>query len=189
MAYVIAEISCAPNGQECYPVPTTFRICKVFGSGQDAAAEFDQDVLWPASDETKGQNVYYVLWKTDEPLNLDRCIQTDNKISNCGMWLSDDQRMYGDVDLDTELVAPERLQERAKKRQAAARVALRQKQLEDAKKNGGKRSVTTIDYDRVDTISSGGETDTGGPARGGAAAVPGGRYATPRAGTLWNRFA
>ena len=108
---MVLEISCAPTGEEKYPVPTTMRIARVFGTEAEAKAEFSEDQLHGAEGEYVGQNVYYLLWNTAEGLNLDREIVQDNAISFCGSWLPDSERIIGSTDL--ELCSTEKLRERA----------------------------------------------------------------------------
>ena len=110
MALVCLEVSCAPNGEERYPVPTTVKIVRIFADAREAAKEFPDDRIHPAESEYGGQDVYFVLWKTDDPLNIDRCATQGNNISNCGMWLPQSERVYGNVtDLEVELIAPQRI--------------------------------------------------------------------------------
>lgn len=124
MVWAVVEISCAPHGDARYSVPTTFRFCKFFASQAAAHREFEQDLLFEAEAEYAGQNVYYVLMNTAEPLNLDRTVVQDNSINNCGSWLPDSERVYGDVtDGALELVPSEKLKKRAKERANAARAA------------------------------------------------------------------
>lgn len=204
MAYVVAEISCAPHGEEMYPVPSTFRICRIFANATEAEAEFGQDAIYKAPIEYSGQDVYYVLYKLDEPLNLDRCIQPANTINNCGMWLSSEQRIYGDVsDLNVELVPPERLRARAREKAAAAKMA-RHKQRTTKSTSSKKVSYSNGnggggDDDDEEEIRTGyrGDNDDDEDDMGrhqhqsarSVTAIPGARYASPRSGSLWNKFA
>jgi hypothetical protein len=124
MAYVCLEVKCSPTGEEKFPVPTTIRIARIFADAADAAKSFPSDQIIKADAAYAGQDVCYLLWKTDEPLNIDRCVETGNVISNCGMWLPADRRIYGETcDLSVELVPPARLIERQRQRAAAQRVA------------------------------------------------------------------
>lgn len=138
MVLVCLEVSCSPTGEDKYPVPTTIRIARIFADAKDVAENFPSDKIIEADSAYVGQNVYYICWNTDEPLNIDRSTETDNVISNCGMWLPAASRVFGDVcGLEMELVAPARLAERQRKRAAAQRVA---DAGEDKKGAGGKRS-------------------------------------------------
>lgn len=118
MALVCLEISCAPTGDEKYPVPTTIRVARIFATRDEARHEFGDDMIYRPDPEYAGQDVYFCLWDTSEPLNIDRCRAQDNTLSNCGMWLPDTERVYGATDLEVELVPPERI--RARKKQKAA---------------------------------------------------------------------
>ncbi len=124
MAYVCVEVSCSPNGDTRYPVPTTLKIVRIFASAEEATHEFPEDQAFKAESEFTGQDVYYLLWKTDEALNLDRNVVADNTISNVGGWLPDSDRMYTDVsDLAVELIPPARIKARAKERERAQKAA------------------------------------------------------------------
>ncbi len=125
MAYLLVEIACSPVGTEKYPVPTTIRIARIYASADEAASEFPTDQIVPPPSEYRGQSLYYVLWKSDDPLNLDReATEGENIVSNCGMWLEMSKRPTGDVtDLSVELVPPERVKARAKQRALAQRAA------------------------------------------------------------------
>jgi len=143
MAYVCLEISCQPNGEEAYPVPTKIRIARIFSDAVEAAEEFPEDQIIKADTAYSGQDIYYVCWKTDEPLNIDRYLETDNCISNCGMWLPDEQRIFGNVcDLSVELVAPARLADRQRKRVAAQRAA----DAADARAHGRRANQHDLAY-------------------------------------------
>lgn len=151
MAYVCVEVSCAPNGEEKYPVPTTLRMVRIFADAREAAQEFTQDQIIKAESEYSGQDIYYLLWKTDEPLNLDRVIVQDNTIHNCGMWLPESERIYNDVsDLEVELIPPQRIKQRAKQREMAQRNAAKER-----KRAGGKKKTSIVygDTDQFDDDS------------------------------------
>lgn len=182
MAYVVAEISCSPNGEERFPVPTTIRICRIFADAADAAAEFESDKLFKAESEFSGQDVYYVLWKLDTQLNLDRSIVQENVISNCGMWLPQNSRIYNEVaDLEVEIVPPERVKQRAKQRAAAER-ALRSATAGAAttgeKKSRSKKAIFNDYNDLASNLEDGGGDGGGGDGGGG-----GGTHQGPRGGT------
>lgn len=116
MVYAVVEISCMPNGDESYPVPTKFRLCKIFGSVDEAKQTFTDDLFYAPDSEYVGQDIYYVLWNTDEELNLDRSIVRDNTLSNCGMWLDAEYRVWGDTaDMEVTLQPSKRVRERSKK--------------------------------------------------------------------------
>lgn len=125
MVWCIVEVSCAPYGETSYPVPTSFRMVKVLASRAEATTEWTGDKLYRAetdAPEHTGQDVYYLLWNTSEPLNLDRHTVQDNSVSNVGSWLPETKRIESDVrDLHYELKPPRRVQMRAKdKREAHA---------------------------------------------------------------------
>jgi hypothetical protein len=94
MVFCIAEIRCAPGSQG--PIPTTIKIVKVFGTVSEMLASFPKD-LFHSDPDFKGQDVYQVMWDTDEALNLDRSIVRDNKISNTAMWLPESKKIYGET--------------------------------------------------------------------------------------------
>ena len=119
MAYVCVEVCCSPNGDERYPVPTTLRMVAIYANRKEALEKCEDQAI-KAQSEFAGQDIYYLLWKTDEPLNIDRNITQDNTISNVGSWLPDSERLYGVVsDLKVELVPPERIKQRAAQREKA----------------------------------------------------------------------
>lgn len=125
MAYVALEVCCSPQGNEKYPTPTTIRIAKIFANADDLTKNFSNDIIIRAESEYIGQDVYYLLWKLDEPLNIDRCTISENRISNCGMWLPDSERIYTESELEVELVPPEIIKQRARQKAAAERAANR----------------------------------------------------------------
>ena len=138
MACVCLEVCCSANGDDKYPVPTTIKIVRIFADEREAAREFPEDQAIKAESEFLGQDIYYLLWKTDEPLNIDRCIIGDNSISNVGMWLPDSERIYTDVsDMGVELVPPQRIKARAKARELA----------EKKKQKTKPRRETVVEYE------------------------------------------
>jgi hypothetical protein len=85
--WALVQINCLPHGNECYPTPKTFYILRRFNSEKDARLFWPNDVVHTPPEENDGQHVYQVLWDMKGPLNLDRYIVNDNKISNTAMWL------------------------------------------------------------------------------------------------------
>jgi len=191
MAYVVAEISCSPNGDERYPVPTTIRICRIFADAADAAAEFESDKLFKAESEFSGQDVYYVLWKLDTQLNLDRSIIQENIIANCGLWLPQNSRIYNEVaDLEVEIVAPERVKQRAKQRAAAERTIRTAAAAGSGEKKSRSKKAIFNDYNDLASNLEDGGGDGGGDGgthlgpRGGSAKTLGRRGG----GNTWNKI-
>lgn len=121
MAIVCLEVLCSGHGDDSYPVPTTIRIAQIFASYDQADEEFPEDVLKAPPTHVPGQDVYYVIWDTNEPLNIDRASDKNNVLSNCGSWLPDTERIFADVDLEVEMVPPERMEARRRQRAAAKR--------------------------------------------------------------------
>jgi hypothetical protein len=143
MVYAIVEVCCSPNGDEKYPVPTTLQLVRIFSDAREAMQEFPSDQVIKAESEYAGQDIYYLLWNTDEKMNLDRCIQADNVISNVGLWLPENERLYGDVtDLEVELIPPQRIKQRAKQRERAQQTASKERK----RQGDGKKARTTINY-------------------------------------------
>uniref|UniRef100_A0A6C0IV10 Uncharacterized protein n=1 Tax=viral metagenome TaxID=1070528 RepID=A0A6C0IV10_9ZZZZ len=176
MAYVAVEVSCSPKGVEKYPVPTTIKIAKIFASVAEISREFAEDKIIKAESECTGQDVYYLLWKLDTPLNLDRCIQKDNIISNCGMWLPDSQRLYADgANLNVELVPDEKIQQRARERAAAEKAAQRLKK-------GTRRNVDDYPSEEAEALG-----DYEHKRR--HVSSDGARFSRTNSGTPWNKFA
>lgn len=188
MAYVVVEICCAPNGEHKYAVPTTLRIARIFADATEAAKEFAQDTYYKAESEYAGQDIYYVLWKLDEPLNLDRCIIQDNSISNCGMWLPDSERLYADVgDLEVELMPPERIKQRAKAKAQAEKAALAAAQKS---RRGNVKIARGGDDDGNENIGGGGGDGEYHSSSSSSSHNPNARYARGiAAGTPWKKFA
>lgn len=179
MPLVCLEVSCAPNGTEKYPVPTTIRLARVFAGATDAAKHFDGDLLWAPDAEYAGQDVYYVLWDTSEPLNIDRTRNPENIVSNCGHWLSDEQRLYGNTELEVEMVPPEKLRERERMRRAAERTAKKQP--------GGGGAIT---YANDDHDAGGFHSDDDGYASRPTQQGSGVGISKRRrgAGNIWNKY-
>lgn len=125
MVYVLVEVSCAPQGDGSYPVPTTFKLVRVFASRADANADWNQgDIVHRAEAENSGQDVYYLVWNTNEALNLDRHTTNTNNTSNCGMWLPDSNRVFSDTtDIHYELRPPARVIENARKRKQVTSIS------------------------------------------------------------------
>jgi hypothetical protein len=177
MACVCVEVCCSPNGEDKYAVPTTIKIVRIFADTREAAKEFSTDQAFKAESEFAGQDIYYLLWKTDEPLNIDRCIVGDNTISNVGMWLPDSDRIYSDVsDLEVELVPPQRVKARAKVRERAQRQATQE------------RSKTRKHNTKVDRGESGfGHEDEGQSRSRLGSAAGGATIGRGRGGGMWNK--
>lgn len=176
--YAIVEVNCAPTGSESYPVPTTMRIARIFADGAEAAREFPEDKLIEPDAEYRGQDVYYVLWRMDEPLNLDRCIVKENTISNTGMWLPASERIFSNTtDLTTvKVAAPDRVKQRAQKKAAALKQAGARNTI------GGEAAAAIADvHDPL-------HASRGIHSARGAAAIPGARYGRAGSGTPWNQF-
>lgn len=156
-------------------MPTTIRIARIFADAADAAKSFPSDQIIKADAAYAGQDVYYLLWKTDEPLNIDRCVETGNVLSNCGMWLPADRRIYGETcDLGVELVPPARLADRQRQRAAAQRVAeATEAHMQRKRGGGGGAKASAVDNT---TTEYGGESSSGGTFHGpvsGIASAPG----------------
>ena len=185
MAYVCVEISCAPNGEEKYPVPTTLRIARIFADSKEAAKEFDQDLFYKAEPEVSGQDIYYLLWDTRKPLNLDRFRVHDNSISNCGMWLDDNERIFGDVELNVELIPPERI----KVRNRAKAAAVRAEKKVDGKGGDEKKPDRKPKAPAKDAYDDGYHSDEDGyNSQRGASAIAGAVYAKHGGGTPWKKY-
>lgn len=137
MVYVLVEVSCAPQGEGSYPVPTTFKLVRVFASRADANAEWNQgDTVHRAEAENAGQDVYYLVWNTSEPLNLDRHTTNTNNTSNCGMWLPDSKRVFSDTtDIHYELRPPARVIQKARKRQQVSTISTDGNKYQTARNN------------------------------------------------------
>lgn len=176
MVYVVLEVSCMPNGDDKYPVPAKLRLCKAFANHDEAKQAFPEDLFYPPNSEYIGQDIYYVLWNTDEELNIDRSVVRENEPSNCGMWLDAEYRIWDDVsDMQVKLDAPQRVHERYSKK---ARHRSSAPPTTDA--TGGDRGNDgDVDDDDAELA----------PPRRTAAGIIGGRYGRAGAGTPWNRFA
>lgn len=122
----VLEVRCFPHPSDSYPIPTTMKLVKVFATEQEAIADgwATQDRVYNPPEEFAGQQVYQMIWNTDEPVNLDRHIQNTRKVSNVGEWLPESKQIWSDTsDIQLQPIPPERLKERARRREMAQKVA------------------------------------------------------------------
>lgn len=85
--WALVQVNCIPRGNDNYPTPKTFYILRRFANEKDARAFWPNDAVHTPPEENDGQHVYQILWDMKGPLNIDRYLVNDNKVSNTSLWL------------------------------------------------------------------------------------------------------
>ncbi len=123
--WCIVQVSCVPHSEDYYPIPTRMEIVKLYTSKEEALIDWEHgDLVHNPPPHKQGQEVYQLLWDTEEPLKLDRYTSNNRKVPGVGQWLPAAKRILSDVTgVQLQPVPPQKLLERSRRRQAAERAA------------------------------------------------------------------